>query len=118
MKLLLLSVAGLFLATGGVAAAPDAQSQLFVAGVSAQADARLANAGVAVPAQTVKVRATLSGGRLSGVRVAQSSGDLATDRAVEATLRKMKVGQVPAALAGRDITLTLGPSPYVQAKNP
>jgi hypothetical protein len=117
MKLLLLSAASLMLATGGVAAAPNAATQLFIVGVAAQADARLANAGVVVPGQPVKVRAALSGERLNGLHVVQSSGDLATDRAIEAVLHKMRVGRAPADLAGRDFTLNLGPSPIVQARS-
>jgi hypothetical protein len=44
-----------------------------------------------------------------------STGDLATDDAVNRALRKMPVGQVPAELSGRTITLTLGPAPVAVA---
>lgn len=116
--LVVLAAAGLLLGVEGVRAAPAGLNQIYVAGVSAQADARLANAGVDLPGRTVKARGTLSGDRLLGARVVESTGDLAVDRAVEDALRRMRTSPVPAELAGRDITLTLGEPPIVQAKAP
>lgn len=116
--LVVLAAAGLLLGVEGVRAAPASLNQIYVAGVSAQADARLANAGVALPGRTVKVRGTLSGDRLVGARVVESTGDLATDRAVEDALRRMRTSPVPPELSGREITLTLGEAPIVQAKVP
>jgi hypothetical protein len=112
-NLLVLSAAGLLLATGGVRAEPNVIDQAYLASVAAQADARLSNTGVQLPG-VLKVTAELSDRRLSGVRF-KSTGDLATDDAVNRALRKMPVGQVPAELSGRTVTLTLGPSPVVVA---
>jgi len=112
-NLLVLSAAGLLLATGGVRAEPNVIDQAYLASVAAQADARLSNTGVQLPG-VLKVTAELSDRRLSGVRF-KSTGDLATDDAVNRALRKMPVGQVPAELSGRTITLTLGPAPVAVA---
>ena len=108
-NLLVLSAAGLLLATGGVHAEPNAIDRAYLASVAAQADARLVNSGVQLPG-ALKVTGELSAGRLSSVRF-KSTGDLATDDAVNRALRKMPVGQVPAELSGRTVTLTLGPAP-------
>lgn len=116
--LVVLAAAGLLLGVEGVRAAPASLHQIYLAGVSAQADAKLANAGVTLPGRTVKVRATLSGNRLVGARVVDSTGDLATDRAVEGALRRMRTSPIPAELSGRDVTLTLGDPSIVQAKVP
>jgi len=108
-NLLVLSAAGLLLATGGVHAEPNAVDRAYLAAVAAQADARLANTGVQLPG-ALRVTAELSERRLSGVRF-KSTGDLAIDDAVGKALRKMPIGQVPAELSGRTVTLTLGPAP-------
>ncbi len=112
-NLLVLSAAGLILATGGVRAEPNVIDRAYLASVAAQADARLANTGVELPG-VLKVTAELSGERLSGVRF-RSTGDLATDDAVNRALRKMPIARVPAELSGRTVTLTLGPAPVVLA---
>ncbi|WP_374469255.1 hypothetical protein [Phenylobacterium sp.] len=117
-KLLVLGVASLLLSVEGVRAAPAAFHQAYVASVSAQADAKLANSGVILPDGMVKVRGVLSGDRLQNVHLAESTGDLAADRAVEQALRRLKVAPVPAELAGRQVTLTLGAQPIVQARTP
>lgn len=116
--LVMLAAAGLLLGVEGVRAAPAGPNQIYLAGVSAQADAKLANAGVNLPGRTVRVRGTLSGGQLVGARVVESTGDLAVDRAVEDALRRMRTAPIPAELSGRDITLTLGEASIVQAKVP
>jgi len=108
-NLLVLSAAGLLLATGGVRAEPNVVDRAYLAAVAAQADARLVNNGVQLPG-ALRVTAELSERRLSGVRF-KSTGDLATDDAVGRALRKMPIAQVPAELSGRTVTLTLGPAP-------
>jgi hypothetical protein len=108
-NLLVLSAAGLMLATGGVRADPNLMDRAYLASVAAQADARVANAGVQLPG-ALKVTGELSGERLSGVRF-KSTGDLATDDAVARALRKMPIVRPPAELSGRTITLTLGAAP-------
>ncbi|HEY8615679.1 TonB C-terminal domain-containing protein [Phenylobacterium sp.] len=116
-KLLVLGVGALLLGVEGVRAAPAAYAQAYVASVSAQADARLANAGVTPPA-LVKVRGVLSGDRLQNARVVETSGDLAADRAVEQALRRLKVAPTPPELSGREVVLTVGAPPIVQARTP
>src|SRR4029078_150505 len=74
---------------------------------------RLANSGVQLPG-ALKVTGELSAGRLSGVRFG-STGDPATDDAVDPALRKIAVAQLPAELSGRTIPLTLGPAPVAVA---
>lgn len=107
-NLLVLSAAGLLLATGGAHAHPNAIDRAYLASVAAQADARLANTGVQLPG-VLKVTAELEERRLGGVRF-KSTGDPATDDAVARALRKMPIGQAPAELSGRTVTLTLGPA--------
>ena len=114
-NLLVLSAAGLLLATGGVRAEPNVVDRAYLATVAAQADARLANSGVQLPG-TLKVAGELSGERLSGVRF-KSTGDFATDHAVDQALRRMPIAQVPPELSGRTVTLTLGPTPLTVAGN-
>lgn len=114
-KLLVLGAAGLLLATGGVRAEPNVIDRAYLASVSAQADARLANSGVQLPG-TLKVTGELSGQRLSGVRF-KSTGDLATDHAVDKALHRMPIAPVPPELSGRTVTLTLGSTPLAVAGN-
>ena len=114
-NLLVLSAAGLLLATGGAHADPNVIDRAYLASVAAQADARLANGGVQLPG-VLRVTGELSGGRLSGVRF-KSTGDLATDDAVARALRKMPIAQAPAELSGRTVTLTLQPAPVAVAQS-
>ena len=114
--LLVLGAATLLAGAEGVRAVPAAYSQAYVAAVSAQADARLANQGVAVPGGRARIRGVLSGDRLQGARVVETTGDLAADRAIEQSLRRLKVAPVPAELAGREVTLTLGAPPPVAVR--
>ncbi|HEY8573164.1 TonB family protein [Phenylobacterium sp.] len=98
-------------------AAPPAEVQDFLGHAAASADAKLAAAGVNLAGQPVKVRATVgSDGRLSGLSIAESTGSRDTDAAVEAALKRLAVGPVPAQVAGRKVMLTLGQAPIVQAK--
>lgn len=112
-NLLVLSAAGLLLASGGAHADPNAIDRAYLASVAAQADTRLANAGVQLPG-ALRVTGELSGQRLSGVRF-KSTGDFATDDAVNRALRRMPIAQVPPELSGRTVTLTLGPAPVAVA---
>jgi hypothetical protein len=116
-QLLVLTSAALLLTAGAVQAAPHNPHQLFIERVSAQADARLADVGVALTNSPVRIRTSISGDRLGTVQVVQSSGDPNVDRAIEKSLRKMPVSQAPAELAGRQLVLTLGsPSAQVMAR--
>ncbi|MCR5877849.1 hypothetical protein [Phenylobacterium sp. J367] len=109
--LLVLGAATLLAGLEGARAAPSAYSQAYVAAVAAQADARLANAGVAIPGGRVKVQGTLSGDRLQNARLVASTGDLDADRAIEQSLRRLKVAPVPAELSGRDVVLSVSALP-------
>ena len=111
-KFLLIGAVGALFVSGS-RAERSLIDRTYLASVSAQADARLANAGVELPGP-LSVTGEVSGERLSGVRFA-STGDLVTDRAVDQTLRRMPITQVPAELAGRTVSLTLSPAPIVQA---
>ena len=113
-NLLVLSAAGLLLASSGAHADPNVINRIYLASVAAQAEARLANAGVNLPG-VLHVTGQLSGERLGAVRF-PTTGDPATDRRVDATLRKMPIAQVPAELSGRTVALTLGPVPVVAAR--
>lgn len=116
MNLAALAAAGLMLSVGAVNAAPPAGYRLYVASVSAQAGARLANAGVTLPNGPVKVRGVLRDGQLDNVRLVQSTGDLNADRDIQQALRRLKVGETPADLSGREVILTLGAWPIVEAR--
>jgi hypothetical protein len=114
-KFLLIGATGLLLVTGGAKAQPNATDQAYRSSIAAQAEARLANAGVKLPG-VIRVSGSLSGDLLSGVQVA-ATGDFNLDHAVREALRHMPLGQVPAELSGRTVKLTLGPAPLVQAQS-
>ena len=111
-KFLLIGAVGA-LFVSGTRAEPNLIDRTYLASVSAQADARLANAGVELPGP-LRVTGEVNGERVSDVRFA-STGDLGADRAVDQTLHNMPIAQVPADLAGRTVSLTLSPAPSVQA---
>ena len=117
-KLLMLGTAVL-LAAAPAASAADRAAQAFASHAQAVADARLADAAVALPAASTKVRGTIgSDGRLSNVHVVGSTGSRDTDYAVEKALRRLDVGSPPVMLVGADLTLSLEPSEVGQAKRP
>ena len=98
-------------------AAPPVEVRAYLDEAVAKADARLAEAGVDLSGQSVMVRATVSSdGRLNGLSIAETTGSRDTDAAVEAALKRLRVGPAPAQLAGRGVTLTLGSGAIVQAK--
>lgn len=117
-KLVVLAAASLLLSAEGVRAAPAAAYKLYVAGVAAQAEARLADAAVDLPTPTVQVRGVLRDNQFDNVRLVRSTGDLNADRAIQQALRRLKVDPTPADLAGREVVLTLGDTPAVQAGTP
>jgi hypothetical protein len=106
-QLLMLSTAGLLLAAGASRAEPNPAIRDFLTGVAAQADARLSITCAALPGQTVRVRGAVSDGRLNGLRMAASTGDLNADQMILRSLRLMRVKDVPAELSGRELILTL-----------
>ncbi|RAK59183.1 hypothetical protein DJ021_04895 [Phenylobacterium hankyongense] len=115
----MLSAAGLLLASAAQAAAPPRDVQQFLDSAHRTAVVRLEKAGVALAGRPLAVRATVDGaGRLYGLHVVRSSGSLDTDAQATAALRRMAVESPPYDLAGRDVTLTFGDAPIVQAKAP
>lgn len=121
MKTQLISIAAAALLVGLPAAqahaAPNAEVREFLSGAAAKADAQLAASGVHLDGTAVKVRAAIgSDGRLNGLSVVETSGSRDTDAAVEASLKRLPVGYVPPAVAGRNVILTLGQPAIVQAK--
>jgi len=113
-KFMLIGATGLLLLTGGARAEPNSINQAYLASVAAQAEARLANAGVRLPS-VIHVSGSLSGDLLSGVQVA-ATGDFNLDHAVRQALRRMPLGQVPPELAGRTVRLTIPANPIVEAQ--
>jgi TonB family protein len=117
-QLLMLSAAGLLLASAAQAA-PPADVQQFLDSAHRAAVVRLEKAGVALAGRPLAVRATVDGaGRFNGLHVVRSSGSSDTDAQATAALRRMAVDGAPYALAGRDVTLTFGDAPIIQAKAP
>jgi TonB family protein len=89
-------------------ASPDAQVQTFLKKVEAQADGRLAAAGVDLTGRTVTVKATVDAeGLLYGVHVVRSSGSRDADYAVEQALHRLRVNDAPTQLAGADVTFVI-----------
>jgi TonB family protein len=108
-QLLALGAAGFLALSATLAqASPDAQVQSFLKKVEAQADGRLAAAGVDLTGRTVTVKATVdSEGLLYGVHVVRSSGSRDADFAVEQALHRLRVNDTPTELAGADVTFVI-----------
>lgn len=115
---LMLSAAGL-LAFGGAAHAGNRDVEAYLQRAGAQATAEVAAAGVEVPLDGVRLKGRVGAdGRLTGLRVARSSGSVETDHKAAQVLRRFKVANPPNVLVGADVIVTVGPEPIVQAKNP
>lgn len=110
-----LAAAALVLAAG-TASAAGSQLQGFLADAQAKAASQLANAGVDLSGQSVRVTAHVGVGELSNVRVVATSGSRDVDYKVESALRRVQLAYVPPQLIGYDLTLALGQPPLVQAK--
>jgi len=108
-QLLVLSAAGLLLSAAPFSAcAAPADVERYVAAASNDADARLADRGVALAGKTVTVRARIGLDRLNGAQVVQTSGSAELDDQVASALRNVKTAKAPPELVGREVTLTLG----------
>lgn len=117
MKTPILGLAAAALAlAAGTASATDSQLQGFLADAQATAASQLANAGVDLSGQKVRVTAHVNAGELSNVRVVTSSGSRDVDYKVERALRRVRLAYVPTQLVGDELTLALGQPPLVQAK--
>jgi hypothetical protein len=112
--ILVLSAAGLLSAAGASDAAPR-QIQPYLDQASAAATARLESHGV-TPAEAFRVKARIGAdGRVNTVALA-GSGSLETDAKAREALRGLKVAKPPAELAGREVSLVVGPAPLLQAR--
>ena len=109
----MLSVAGLFV-TAGYAHAGPREVLPYLDQASAAATARLESKGVS-SADAFRLKARIGAdGRVNTVQV--SSGSLETDLKARQALRGLRVDQPPPELAGREVSLVIGPSPVLQAK--
>lgn len=104
-RLLMLSAAGLLLASAAQAA--PAQDR-FVDQAKAQAHARLADRGVDLGGRTVAIRMAFGAERLASVGLARSSGSPELDSQAVAALRNLKTERPPTELVGRTLVVTLG----------
>jgi TonB family protein len=59
-----------------------------------------------------------SDGRLTAIRVVNSSGSLETDQRATAALKNFRVAQPPLVLMGAEVNVAVGPAPLVTAKAP
>lgn len=106
-QLLLLSAAGLML-SASAAYANSSASEHYVEAVRQAAQARLADKGVDVAGKPITVQLGVGADRISGVRIAKSSGSPDLDAQTLSALRGLKIGVAPAELVGRNLTLSLG----------
>lgn len=108
--------AALLLAASAHAAVQPPEVQRFLDAAHDQAAARLQAAGVVVGSEGLAIRAHVDGlGQLTSVQVVKSSGSLETDARAKAVLRNLSTPMAPAALSGREVTLSFGEA-IVQAK--
>ena len=85
---------------------------------SETATAKIAAAGVEVPT-SLKVKARVdSDGRLTALRVVNSSGSVETDQEATAVLRNFRLARPPIELIGAEVNVAVGPRPLVTAKFP
>ena len=118
-SLLLFVAAGVLSATApACAATANREVDAYLAQASQAASAKIAAAGVEVPTG-LKVRGRVdSDGRLTAIRVLNSSGSLETDQKATRALRNFRVAQPPLVLIGAEVNVALGPAPLVTAKVP
>lgn len=116
-SLLLFSAAGL-LAWNGSAQAGNREVDAYLQRANAAASEKIAAAGVEAPGG-LKVKARVdSDGRLTAIRIVNSSGSPATDVAAARALRNLRVAQPPLVLIGANVNVAIGPAPLVTAKAP
>ena len=114
-----LSIAGLFLAAGATHAAQPSELQSYTDRAQAHAQRLLSAAGLDGRTGSVAVRATVEpDGRLSGIRVVQSSGSRSADLAAETVLRKVIATDPPVGLTDGAVVLKVSAAPILQAKAP
>jgi TonB family protein len=95
---------------------PNATLRAFLDEAYSQAEAQLGSAEIATP---VKARAYVDAdGRLTAVRIVNSTGSRDADYRVEAALKKVRVHYVPPALIGAQVNLAFGPADARLAKAP
>lgn len=114
-RLLMLSAAGLLLASAAQAAPLQ---QRFVDDTRTQAHARLAERGVDLGGRSIGLRLAFGAERLASVGLARSSGSPDLDTQAVAALRNLKTGRPPTELVGRTMVLTLGEPAAQATSNP
>jgi TonB family protein len=110
------AAAASFLLATAVNAMPNATLQAFLDEAYSQAEAQLGGAELGQP---VKARAYVDAdGRLTAVRIVNSTGSREADYRVETALKKVRVHYVPPALIGAQVNLAFGPADARLAKAP
>ena len=108
-RLVVLAMAGALLTAGLAQAHPDSEVQGFLDQAYATALARVETCGVDLAAHPVTVRAYIDDDRrLRRVKVIESTGSVAADRAIEAALVGTPLDHVPPQMIAARITLSLG----------
>lgn len=114
-SLLLAGVSAILFAATASHAAPS-ESDRYAQRANARAEALLHAAGIDTQARAVSVRASVGpDGRLTGLRVLQSSGSPDVDRAVAAVLQKIVLTDAPVGLLEGAVTLNVGRELVAQA---
>lgn len=115
---LLFVAASVLSVTAPACASTNREVDAYLARAGETATARIAAAGVTVPTG-LKVKARVdSDGRLTAVRVVNSSGSLETDQKATTALRNFRVAMPPLVLVGAEVNVAVGPAPLVTAKVP
>ncbi|KQW73404.1 hypothetical protein ASE17_10825 [Phenylobacterium sp. Root77] len=109
-QLLVLSAAGLLLAVApfSTAAAGPADVQRYVASATTDVGERLTERNLDLAGKSFAIRGRVQADRLSGVRIARSSGSAELDDQIVAALKNLRTEAAPVDLVGRELTLTLG----------
>ncbi len=114
-QLLMLSAAGLLLASVAQAG-PISLEDRFVQNTREDVAARLAERGVDVAGTPLSISIGIGPNRISGVKVARSSGSSELDARAISAIRNLRTDQAPTELIGRNLVLTLGdPAPHKAA---
>ena len=101
--------AGLLLSAGAAQAAVDRDVQAFVDRAQAQVRAKVSDCGADLTRGQVKITAYIwSDGRLTGIHVETPDGLRASEAAITAAVRKVRLDDVPTGLSGAKLTFFLG----------
>lgn len=116
-QLLVLSAASLLLVAAplSTAAAGPADVDRYVASTTSDVGKRLSQRNVDLAGRSPTIRGRVQADRLSGVRIARSSGSAELDDQIVAALKNLRTDAAPVDLVGRELTLTLGASGAAEA---